>query len=55
MKKQILILGAFGHIGYSLSEYLCDKNYDVIATFHKSVDKQLLSKLKKKKCKNFEM
>lgn len=51
MKKQILILGSFGHIGYSLSEYLSDKNYDVIATSHKSVDKKMFSKLKKKNVK----
>ena len=51
MKKKILILGSFGHIGYSLSKNLATKNYEVIATYNKSKNKKILSLLKKVKVK----
>ncbi len=47
MKKKILVLGSFGHIGYSLSIYLSSRNYDVIATYNKSKDKNMFTSLKK--------
>ncbi|MDB3938909.1 NAD-dependent epimerase/dehydratase family protein [Candidatus Pelagibacter sp.] len=47
MKKKILILGSFGHIGYSLSKHLREKNYEVIATYNKSKEKKKNSLFKK--------
>ncbi len=51
MKKKILILGSFGHIGYSLSKHFSSKNYEVITTYNKSNNKKIFSLLKKVKVK----
>ena len=51
MRKKILILGSFGHIGYSLSKHLSRKNYEIIATYNKSKDRKMFSLLKKEKVK----
>ena len=47
MKKKILILGSFGHIGNALCNYLSSKNYQIIATYNKFIDKKKFDLLKK--------
>lgn len=47
MKKKILVLGSLGHIGFSLSKYLANRNYQVIATYNNSKNKKLFALLKK--------
>jgi len=54
MKKKILILGSFGHIGYSLSKYLSSKNYNVIATYNKSKNNKMFNSLVKSNVKLIE-
>ena len=51
MKKKILILGSFGHIGNALCNYLSSKNYQIIATYNKFIDKKKFHVLKKQNIK----
>ncbi len=51
MKKKILILGSFGHIGNALCNYLSSKNYQIIATYNKFIDKKKFHLLKKQNIK----
>ena len=51
MREKILVLGSFGHIGYSLSKHLLNKKFEIIATYNKSKDKKVFSLFKKEKIK----
>ena len=51
MREKILILGSFGHIGYSLIKHLLNKKFEIIATYNKAKDKKVFSLFKKEKIK----
>jgi dTDP-4-dehydrorhamnose reductase len=53
-KKNILIIGCLGHIGYSLSVYLSQK-YNIVATYNNTSNKNLLKNLKSKNIKLFKV
>ena len=54
MKKNILIIGCMGHIGFSLAKYFSHKNYNVFGFYNNTLDKFKLTELKKLKIKLFK-
>ena len=54
MKKNILIIGCMGHIGFSLAKYFSHKNYNVFGFYNNTLDKFKLTELKKLKIKLYK-
>ncbi len=54
MKKNVLIIGCMGHIGFSLAKYFSHKNYNVFGFYNNTLDKFKLTELKKLKIKLFK-
>ena len=54
MKKNILVVGCMGHIGFSLTKYIASQNVNVIGFYNNTFDKYKSNELKRLKVKLFK-
>ena len=54
MKKNILIVGCMGHIGFSLAKYFSLQKFNVVGFYNNTLDKNKLIQLKQLKVRLFK-